>query len=60
VLRLSASTRQRCTVPTAAAAECDICVHSLEGRTLTMLAIIMLPTVMRAGPTAYGGMEAAQ
>jgi hypothetical protein len=28
-------------------------------RTFTMLAIIMLPTVMSAGPTAYGGMEAA-
>jgi hypothetical protein len=40
--------------------QCDICVHNLEGRTFTMLAIIMLPTVMRAGPTAYGGMEAAQ
>lgn len=60
MLRLNASTRQHCTASTAAATERDICVRDLEGRTLTMLAIIMLPTMMRAGPTAYGGMEAAQ
>lgn len=30
------------------------------GSTFTMLAIIILPTTMSAGPTAYGGMEAAR